>query len=110
MYYSYYIQYYFEHTLQLSTGYKIHRLAYIKWYQPVNDHRVRFHCRIENDDRSVNIELWENNKFFDLSRDNIIPIHNIYSRFVPANFTIGKKSTSRKTYMAVIPINRQFHV
>lgn len=98
------VQYYFEHTLQLPTGYKTHRLAYIKWYKY---HQVRFHYRIENDDRSVNIELWENNKFFELSRDNIIPIHNIYSQFVPTKITVGKNN---KTYMAVIPINRQFHV
>ncbi len=104
------VQYFFEHTLQLPTGRKTHRLAYIKWYKPITDHRVRFHCRIEDDDRSVNIELWNNDKFYSLSRDSIIPIHNIYSQFVSTNFVIGKKKASSKTYMAVIPINRQFHL
>jgi hypothetical protein len=105
------VQFYFEHTLRFPTGIsKAHRLAYVKWYLPVDDHRIRFYCRIEKDDRSVNIELWDNTEFFDLSRDRIIPIHNIYSRFVPANFVIGKKKSSSKSYMAVIPINRQFHL
>jgi len=101
------VQYYFEHKLRLPTGVKTHRLAYVKWYLP---DRSRFHCRIEEDYRSVNIELWNNDEFYNLSRDSIIPIHNIYSRFVPANFIIGKKRANSKTYMAVIPINRQFHL
>ena len=57
-----------------------------------------------------NIELWNNNEFYNLSQDSIIPIHNIYGQFVPANFIIGKKRANSKTYMAVIPINRQFHL
>ena len=93
--------------MRLPTGVKTHRLAYVKWYLP---DRSRFHCRIEEDYRSVNIELWNNDEFYNLSRDSIIPIHNIYSRFVPANFIIGKKRANSKTYMAVIPINRQFHL
>ena len=105
------VQYYFEHELRLPTGVKTHRLAYVKWYRSVGNDRTRFHCRIEEEDyQSVNIELWKNDEFFDLSRDSIIPIHNIYSRFVPANFIIGKKRANSKTYMAVIPINRQFHL
>ena len=62
-------------------------LTYVKWYLP---ERNRFHYRIEEDYRSVNIELWNNDEFYNLSRDSIIPIHNIYGRFVPANFIIGK--------------------
>lgn len=104
------VQYYFEHTLRLPSGECTHRLAYVKWYRPADDHRTRFHCRIErNDDSSVNIELWNPVDFHELSRDSIIPIHNIYCRFVRAKFIIGKRN-NRETYMAVIPINRQFHL
>ncbi|GBC20131.2 hypothetical protein GLOIN_2v415082 [Rhizophagus irregularis DAOM 181602=DAOM 197198] len=53
------VQFYFEHVLRLPTiGERTHKLAYVKWYLPVNDHRIRFYCRAEqDDDRSVNIEL-----------------------------------------------------
>jgi hypothetical protein len=86
------VQYYFEHTLRLPIGAKTHRLAYVKWYLPVDNHQTRFYCRIENDDRSVNIELWKDEQFYELSRDRIIPVHNIYSRFIPAKFIVGKKT------------------
>ena len=76
----------------------------------VNNHQTRFYCGINNDDRKVNIELWKDAEFYELSRDSIIPIHNIYSRFIPTKFIIGKRKTNQKTYMAVIPINRQFHL
>ncbi|POG66317.1 hypothetical protein GLOIN_2v1879967 [Rhizophagus irregularis DAOM 181602=DAOM 197198] len=84
------VQFYFEHVLRLLTiGERMHKLAYVKWYLPVNDHRIRFYCRAEqDDDRSVNIELWKLNEFYEMSRDSIIPIHNIYSQFIPTNFTI----------------------
>ena len=35
-------------------------------------------------------------------RDSIIPIHNIYSRFVPSKFVVGTRTP--KTYMAVTSI------
>src|SRR5437868_13408000 len=40
--------------------------------------------------------------------DSIIPIHNIYSQFVPSEFVVGTRIP--KTYMAVTPINRQFYL
>ncbi|RGB23618.1 hypothetical protein C1646_774237 [Rhizophagus diaphanus] len=90
---------------------------YSGMYLPVNDHRIRFYCQAEqDDDRSVNIELWKLNEFYEMSRDSIIPIHNIYSQFIPTNFTIrtnNNNNNSRrkvKTYMAVVPINRKFHL
>ncbi|EXX74048.1 hypothetical protein RirG_054720 [Rhizophagus irregularis DAOM 197198w] len=102
------VQFYFEHTVPLPTGAKTHRLAFIKWYMWVPREKTRFHCRIDNqDDKSCNIELWKD-YFHELSRDCIIPIHNIYSRFLPCKFTIGNRKLI--TYMAVIPINRQFHL
>uniref|UniRef100_U9U2J6 Uncharacterized protein n=1 Tax=Rhizophagus irregularis (strain DAOM 181602 / DAOM 197198 / MUCL 43194) TaxID=747089 RepID=U9U2J6_RHIID len=112
------VQFYFEHVLRLPTiGERTHKLAYVKWYLPVNDHQIRFYCRAEqDDDRSVNIELWKLNEFYEMSRDSIIPIHNIYSQFIPTNFTIGTNNNNNnsrrkaKTYMAVVPINRKFHL
>src|SRR5205814_8702547 len=38
----------------------------------------------------------------------IVPIHNIYSRFVSSEFVVGTRTL--KTYMAVTPINRQFYL
>ena len=106
------VQFYFEHVLQLPIiGEKTHRLAYIKWYLLADDHQTRFYCRTEkDDDNSANIELWKHNEFYEMSRDSIILIHNIYSRFISAKFTIRKKSNRQKTYIAVIPINRKFHL
>ena len=93
--------------MRFPTSIKTYRLAYVKWYLP---ERTRFYCQIEEDYRSANIELWNNDEFYNLSRNSIIPIHNIYGWFVPTNFIIGKKRANSKTYMAVIPINRQFHL
>lgn len=102
------VQFYFEHTIQLPTGTTTHRLAFVKWYLYAPNQQTRFFCRIGNeDDKSCNIELWKND-FYDLSRDAIMPIHNIYSRFLPSKFTVGTRNPT--TYMAVIPINRQFHL
>ncbi|PKK61360.1 hypothetical protein RhiirC2_791911 [Rhizophagus irregularis] len=75
------VQFYFEHVLRLPT------------------------IAEQDDDRSVNIELWKLNEFYEMSRDSIIPIHNIYSRFIPTNFTIGTNNNNNnsrrkaKTYM-----------
>jgi hypothetical protein len=104
------VQFYFEHVLRLpDIGERTHRLAYVKWYLPTDNHRTRFYCRAENDDRSINIELWKHGEFYELSRDSIIPVHNIYCRFIPAKFSIGR-SNNKRDYMAVIPINRKFHL
>ncbi|RGB35212.1 hypothetical protein C1646_759590 [Rhizophagus diaphanus] len=91
------VQFYFKHTVPLPTGAKTHRLAFIKWYMWVPREKTRFHCRIDNqDDKSCNIELWED-YFHELSRDCIIPIHNIYSRFLPSNQLMKKsKNHSNK--------------
>ena len=102
------VQYYFEHTIQLPTGPKTHRLVFVNWYLWAPDEKTRFHCRIASwNNKSCNIKLWKYN-FHKLSRDAIMPIHNIYSRFLPSKFTVGIRNPT--TYMAVIPINRQFHL
>ena len=101
------IQYYIEHTTNTPNGLKTHRLALIRWYKPATTRQTRFYTSIDTEEECSNIELWEND-FYDLSRDCLIPIHNIYSRFVSSQFTIGKKRSI--TYKAIIPINRQFHL
>src|SRR5437764_4778477 len=58
-------------------------------------------------DEGCNVELWKN-ECHKADRDSIIPIHNIYSRFVPGEFVVGTRTP--KTYMAVMPINRQFYL
>lgn len=104
------VQFYFEHTIKLPTGTKTHRLAFVKWYLFASDDRTRFHCRIDSqDDKSCNVELWKYD-FFEPSRDSIVPIHNIYSQFLSSKFVLNNRTRNPPTYMAVIPINRQFHL
>lgn len=101
------VQYYFAHTIRISDKTKTHRLAFIRWYKPAPNRHIRFYTSIDGNEKSSNIELWQND-FYELSRDCLIPIHYIYSRFVSSEFVIGKKKFV--TYRAVIPINRQFHL
>ncbi|PKY38938.1 hypothetical protein RhiirA4_452040 [Rhizophagus irregularis] len=82
------VQFYFEHTIHLPEGSKNHALAFVRWYRPANDHNTRFHCRINDEVESCNIELWKK-EFFEYSRDCIIPIHSILGRFVEGSFTIA---------------------
>lgn len=101
------VQYYIEHTTNTPNGRKTHRLALIRWYKPAPNRQTRFYTSFNTEEECSNIELWEND-FYDLSRDCLIPIHNVYSRFVSSQFTIGKKRSI--TYKAIIPINRKFHL
>lgn len=98
------VQFYFEHTIKISGELKTHRLAFIKWYKLA---KARFYTSIDGNEKSSNIELWQN-EFYDIERDCLIPIHHLYSRFVSSKFVIGKRNPI--TYNAVIPINRQFHL
>ena len=105
--YSSKVQFFFTHSIMLSIGgIKTHNLAFIKWHLPATE---RFHCQTNDDKYGLcnNIEFWQN-EFFEIDRDSIIPIYNIYSQFVPSEFMVGKRKP--KKYMAVIPINRQFHL
>jgi hypothetical protein len=101
------VQYYFEHTIKISGKSKTHRLAFVRWYNRAPTRHIRFYTSIDENEKSSNIELWQND-FYDLDRDCIIPIHYIYSRFVSSDFVVGKKKSV--SYKAVIPINRQFHL
>ena len=101
------VQFFFEHTVRLPEV-KTHYLAFVRWYKAAENHKTRFHCRIDNnDDRTCNIELWKP-EFYEVGRDCIIPIHNILCRFVSGSFEVGKRKP--KKYMSIIPINRKFHI
>ena len=60
--------------------------------------------KIKGDDLSCNVELWDQ-EFYELSRDCIIPIHQIYSRFIAGTYTI-----TTKTYMTIIPLHRKYNL
>ena len=99
------VQFYFEHEINLQGVKQNHYLAYVKWFQPAPTHQARFHFQI--DDTCCNVELWKEEFFVD-DRDSIIPVHNIFGRFIPSRFAIGRRNSV--TYMAVIPIGRHFHI
>jgi hypothetical protein len=65
---------------------------------------MRYYCQIDNDIKSCNIELWFN-EFYDMSRDSIIPIHNIFGKFIKCKFYVGTRKP--KEYMAVIALNKK---
>jgi hypothetical protein len=102
------VQYFFEHRIYLSSQNLTHKLAFIKWYKPVNSASIRYHFGIDDDNTTCNVELWENS-FYPISRDNLIPVHHILGRFVPAKYKTSNRLNSRE-YLAVIPVNRKFHL
>ena len=102
------IQYFFVHNIFLTFQNSTHKFAFVKWYKPISSSSIRYHFSIDNDVGTCNIELWENN-FYSISRDSIIPIHNILGRFIPAKYKTSHRSNSRE-YLAVIPLTRKFHL
>jgi hypothetical protein len=99
------VQFYFEHTINLSGNPVKHYLAFVNWYKPVTTANTRFHFSDENSDDFTNDpELWKKD-FYNSSFDRIIPVHHILGRFVPANFKY-----KRTEYLAVLPLNRRFHL
>jgi hypothetical protein len=98
------VQFYFEHTVFKPQA-LVHSLALIRWYKPVQDHKIRYYCQVDKEDiKSCNMELWSN-EFYNMGRDSIIPIHNILGKFIKCKFYIGKKK--QKEYMAVIALNKK---
>ena len=94
------VQFYFTHTIDLSTGSKMHQLAFVKWYRSAPNPKIRFYCKANvDDDDECNVELWKN-ECHKADRDSIIPIHNIYSQFVPSKFVVDTRTP--KTYIAVL--------
>lgn len=102
------IQYFFKHNIRINSQNLSHNLAYIRWYKPVNSHSTRFYFSINNDAETCNVELWDNN-FYPISRDCIIPIHNILGRIIPVRYKMSNRSNARE-YLAIIPLNRKFHL
>lgn len=100
------VQFFFEHTVYRNSNSQpsIHSLALVKWYKLVRDHKIRYYCQVDDDVKSCNIELWTN-EFYDMTRDSIIPIHNILGKFIKCDLSIGTKRL--KNYMAVIPLNKK---
>jgi hypothetical protein len=103
------VQFFFEHTIYLpEVGPTTHYLAFVRWYEAADERKSRFHCQIDRGGANItNVELWKK-KFYELSRDCIIPIHNILGRFIGGTMKIGKKNP--KEYLSVIPINRKIHI
>jgi hypothetical protein len=102
------VQFYFEHSIELPIGTKTHHLAFVKWHEHTRNHQKRFYLKAENDDDDgCIVELWKN-ECYDFDRDSIIPVHHIYSRYVSSKFKYGVRNPIN--YMAVIPVNRQFHL
>lgn len=99
------VQFFFDHTIFLNNNPQplTHSLALVKWYKPVRE-KIRYYFQVDNDIKSCNIELWSD-KFYDMSRDSIIPIHNILGKFIKCNYYIGTDKT--KGYIAVIPLNKK---
>ena len=98
------VQFFFEHTIYLNGNPSTHSLAFVKWYKPVQDHTIRYHCQVDDDIKLCNMELWSN-EFYNVGRDSIIPIHNILGKFIKYKFYVGIKKP--KEYMAVIPLNKK---
>ena len=102
------VQHFFEHNINMHSQNLTHKLAYVKWYKAASSTSIRHHFSIDDDSETCNVELWERN-FYPNSRDSIIPIHNILGRFVPVKYKISDR-TNAKEYLAVIPLNRKFHL
>ena len=100
------IQYFFKHTINFPNGPAEHFLAYILWYQPDEDNRYYFSS---NDNyNTCNVELWKP-EFHDESRDCIILVHHILSRFIPVKYRISDQRNACE-YLAVNPLNRKYHI
>jgi hypothetical protein len=100
------VQYFFTHSINLSNQTVEHKLAYIRWFKAVNSANIRFYFSIRDQDETCNVELWST-EFYPIKRECIIPIHNIFSRFVPFKYRISNRQNSHE-YLAVIPINRKY--
>ena len=50
------VQFFFEHTIYNPQP-LTHLLALVKWYKPVQDYKIRYHCQVDDDIKSCNIEL-----------------------------------------------------
>jgi hypothetical protein len=99
------VQFFFTHSVNFPSGIVEHKLAFIRWYKPVNSADTRFYFGSEN---NANVELWST-EFCPIKRECIIPIHNIFGRFVPFRYTISNRQNSCK-YLAIIPLSRKYNI
>ena len=78
----------------------------MNWYKPVTsaDTRFLFANNEDSSDFTNDLELWKK-IFLKTSVDSIIPVHHILGRFVPAKF-----KHKRTDYLAILPLNRRFHL
>jgi hypothetical protein len=102
------VQYYFTHTVDLPNGPAEHFLAYVRWYKHAGSRNIRYYFSSDNDINTCNVELWCA-EFYQESRDCIIPVHHILSRFIPVNYRISDQRNARE-YLAVNQINRKYHI
>jgi hypothetical protein len=98
------VQFFFTHSVNFPNV-EEHKLAFIRWFKPVNSADVRFYFGSEN---NANIELWST-EFYPVRRECIIPIHNIFGRFIPFKYRISNRRDSCE-YLAVIPLNRKYNI
>jgi hypothetical protein len=99
------VQFYLEHTIHLPNGPLKHRLAFVKWYKHAATADARFlFANKDSDDFTNDPELWKK-EFFNTSVDSIISVHHILGKFISAKFKY-----KRTEYLAVLPLNRRFHI
>ena len=100
------VQYYIQHALDMPDGRKtFHSLAHVRWYRPAPSSSRQYHYSFHGENSvDSGIELWFDD-FYEISQDSLIPVHQIAGRFVPIKVTVG-----RTNYLAVVPINRRFHL
>src|SRR5688572_15274545 len=94
--YSGQIQYFFTYAINLLEELSEHNLAFIRWYKHAEPPNIQYHFRI-NGEKICNVELWST-EFYSESRDCIIPVHHIFSQFIPTKYQI---SGQRRVYLAV---------
>jgi hypothetical protein len=99
------VQFFFTHSVNFPNDVVCHKLAFIRWFKPVNSADLRFHFGSENE---TNVELWST-EFYPIKRECIIPIHNIFGRFIPFKYKISNRHNSCK-YLAVISLNRKYNI
>lgn len=102
------VQYFFNHIVNFPNGKSIHNLAYVRWYRHADTSNVRFYFSSDDENQTCNVELWRTD-FYPESRDCIIPVHHILSRFIPAKYKISTRRNAVQ-YLAINPINKKFQI
>ncbi|RIB27834.1 hypothetical protein C2G38_2159603 [Gigaspora rosea] len=87
------VQYFISYSVNLPNGFIEHKLVYIKWYKPVSSAATRFHFSSNDDAETCNVELWDT-QFYPICRECIIPVHNIFSRFILFKNKISDRQNS----------------